>query len=45
MNYTFILEEDRIRKIMKVVDWAQKHKIKVEKLTLEELRMAIKSRQ
>jgi len=39
-----ILSEDRRRKIEKVVEWAQKRKIRVESITLEQFRKAIKAK-
>lgn len=38
------LNEDTKRKVEKVVEWAQKNKIKVELLTPELVRQAIRSR-
>lgn len=39
-----LLQENRKRQIEKVVEWAQKHKILVESMTLAQFRRAIKAK-
>lgn len=43
-NISNLLDEDRKRQIEKIVEWAQKHKILVESLTLAQFRKAIKAK-